>query len=243
MKNAICILTIVPNKIWLEFLNKNFNFYDVYMLIDRNDIDYNKELKDKYTNIHFIQIDDEECQENGYMNSNTTSVYVGFGKVIAWDKAFYYFSKINTQYQHVWFIEEDVFFYEEKTLLSIDEKYPISDLLSQNYGTNESGTNTDWVWKRIEIRIPPPYYCAMLCGVRISKKLLCKINEYVEKFSTLFFIEAMVPTIAKQCNLQYDTPEELHTVVYRHDWNVEDLSKIKLYHPVKNLELHYKRRN
>ena len=96
------------------------------------------------------------------------------------------------------------FFYDEHVLLNIDSKYDNSDLLSNSYGENTIGHKNDWHWNRIDINFPPPYYCAMVCCVRISIELLFKIKEYANKYNTLFFLEALFPTICKKYNLQYD---------------------------------------
>jgi len=63
-KNAICILTIIPHIDFIEFYN-NFTNYDIFFIID--DYNYNcKIIKDLYPSINFIQISNNECNNNGF---------------------------------------------------------------------------------------------------------------------------------------------------------------------------------
>ena len=52
--NAICLITLRPNNIWCNFLN-SFRKYQIFIIIDDNEFDCTF-LKNKYTNITFIQI-------------------------------------------------------------------------------------------------------------------------------------------------------------------------------------------
>ena len=164
-------------------------------------------------------------------------------KISGWDKAIFYFANINTNYNNVWFIEDDVFLYDENTLLNIDTKYNDSDLLTSTYKENSTGHKNDWHWKKINIKLSPPYYYAMVCATRISKTLLSKIKDYATEYKTLFFLEALFPTLCKSNNLQYDIPDELHTIIYRKIYTIEDINKINLYHPVKDTTKHKLYRN
>ena len=229
-KNCVCLICHKPNDIWFEFLS-TFTKYDVYIVIDDNAKDYKKHYE-KYININIIQVQNEECIKTGFMNT----CYITIRKnVTGWSKALYYFSEINTEYDQVWFFEDDVFFYNEVSLTNIDSKYMKSDLLSSCYGENATGDKSYGHWKKIDINFSPPYYGAMICSVRTSKDLLSKIKDYANKHKTLFFSEALFPTICKHYNLQYDTPNELINIVYRRDYKDRDINKFNLYHPVKNM--------
>jgi hypothetical protein len=228
---AICLICHKPNPAWFEFLS-TITSYDVHMIIDDNSNNYTNEFS-HYTNIRIVQINESDCITNGVIN-------VGFfnRKVAGWDKAVYYFSHVNTSYDYVWFVEDDIFFNSEKTLIDIDNKYKESDLLSNTYGENKDGTSREWHWYRIKIDIPPPYYCAMVCSIRTSKELLACIKEYANKYKTLFFLEAMFSTICKKSNLKYDTPDELKNVVYKRDYIDTDINSTHIFHPVKDITKH-----
>jgi hypothetical protein len=211
----------------IEFLS-TFKNYDIYIVVDDNSVDY-KSLN--RPNIQIIQIHEKDCYDTGFIHLTSLT----FHKVTAWDKAVYYFSTLNKSYETIWFIEDDVFFYNEQTLLNIDAKYPTSDLLTARYIENATGHKNDWHWHRMTIHIPPPYYCAMVCACRLSKGLLVKIKEYAARYKTCFFIEALFSTICKQSNLLYDTPSELVNIVYRRDYTEKDIDTSGLYHPIKDI--------
>jgi hypothetical protein len=232
---AIFLITFKPNELMLDFLN-NFTNYDVYIIIDDNSFNYGN-LGLKYKNLKIIQMKKNLCINSGFMNVNTIGNIQtrGFG----WDKALYYFS-VNKQYEHVWFIEDDIFFNSEKTLLNIDSKYLDHDLLC-NSSFDEAKLN-EWVWNRIQINLPHPYYCGMMCACRMSTKMIECLKSYADKNKTLFFLEAMFPTIAKFDNLLCCRPDELITVTHRNVWNITDFTTNNVYHPVKKLEDHVKLR-
>lgn len=237
-KRAICIIGYTPNEIWLDFLNKLENTceYDFYFIIDVDYVDYNAMYDSKYPNVKIIRISHAETEENYYINSSSR---LGFPKIIAWDKALYYFCKLNTSYDYVWFFEDDAFFYDINVLVNIDKKYPTSDLLTKEYEVNENGEHNYWFWYGIDFIIPPPYYNAMICVSRLSRELLQKIDDYISESKTMVFIEAMIPTIAKHHKLIYEHPDEMNkTLQWRYDWNISNIERQNVYHPIKNIGNH-----
>ena len=209
---AICLITLRPNKIWCDFLN-NFEKYKIIIIIDDNEFDLN-DFKNKYTNIEFIKIDNEICKLYGYIDTNFT-----LNKLISgWDKALYYFCFENINYNFVWFIEDDVYFYDENTIINIDDQYTKSDLLSNRCNINIKGDKNYWHWKQINIKYPPPYYYGMMCAVRLSNNMMKCINDYAKLHKTLFFLEALFPTIAIKNNLRCAIIEELSEIHYRCDF-------------------------
>jgi hypothetical protein len=230
--NAICLITFNPNKIWCDFLNL-FNKYKIFMIVDDNNFDLS-DFSNNYNNITFIKIDDEKCNCSGYINTNFC-----IGKLISgWDKALYYFGVENTNFDFVWFIEDDVFFYNEDTILNIDNQFINDDLLSNCHGENTSGDKSYWHWCNINIAYPPPYYNGMMCAVRFSKKMMSCINDYAIQNKTIFFLEALFPTIAIKNNLNYRNPPEFINIHWRHDFQKEHINMSGLYHPVKDLNTH-----
>lgn len=223
-----CIVLICrkPHQTWIDFLN-NFTAYSVYMVIDDNDTDY----KTKYPNskINFVQILNSKCEEAGYTNMNYTVKKI----VTGWEKAIYYFANVETAFNNIWFIEDDVFFYDEATLQEIDKAYPNSDLLSNDCTEYVKGT---WLWSNVKINSPLPYYHAMVCATRLSKPLIDLIKAYAEQNKTLYFLEALFPTICKNNGLIYDFPKELKQVLY--DVIPKELDKTQIYHPIKKISTH-----
>jgi hypothetical protein len=222
----------MPNKLWCNFLNL-FKKYKIVIIVDNNNFNLH-EFKNSYKNINFIQIEDIKCKLNGYIDTN----FILNKLISGWDKALYYFGVEDNNYDFVWFIEDDVFFYNEDTLLQIDSQYINSDLLSNKYHTNSNGEKNTWHWHKINIQYPPPYYCGMMCAVRFSKKMMDCINDYAKKYNTLFFLEALFPTISIKNNLNYNNPNELNNIYYRHVFNKANIDNINLFHPVKDLNKH-----
>lgn len=199
------------------------------MAIDTNEVNY----KSIYPNskINFIQMNDKLCKDAGFKNMN----FIAKKLVTAWEKALYFFANLETDYNRVWFLEDDVFFYNETTLLEIDKRYPNSDLLTNGCSTYKEGT---WNWSYITINFPPPWFSAMVCATRASKALVNLIKAYASEHKTLFFLEALFPTICKVNNLLYDLPQELKPVLYNNTPQESELDKQQIFHPIKKLRRH-----
>lgn len=238
--HALCLLCKIPNEEWFVFLNDFIN-YDVFVIIDDNSKKYNDYYSEIYKNITIIQIDNRVCYDKCYTNCNTA---VEFPEVIAWDKSMYYFNEINTLYEYVWLLEDDVFLYDEKVLISIDEKHRQADLLTAFHEINETGEMYSWShWVNVIHRIELPWAHSMVCAMRVSKQLLKEIVNYKIKHGHLFFIESMFNTISHQNNLLIENPVELSTIHWNTCWNRDDIDIKKLYHPMKNMNDHIYIRN
>lgn len=233
MNICVCLICHRPNNMWVEFLS-NFKKYDIYIVIDDNSKDY-KQQYSNFSNINIIQINNEECKKKGFVNMN----FVIKKYITAWEKSIYYFSNINIKYDKVWFFEDDVFFYDENVLSRIDSKFNDSDLLSREFNnTYISGPKNFWHWENIKIKFEPPYYRCLVCCVRMSSNLLFKISDYANKHNTLFFLEALFPTICKINNMQHDTSDEFINIVYRKNYMIKDFNEYNIYHPIKKINLH-----
>jgi len=239
MEYAICILTIRPNKNVVQFYNM-FTNYDVFFIID--DIHYDcSAFKTMYPSIQFIQISNEECDYHGYKHSShMPRSSLDFNPIVAWDRALYYFCNVNTKYNHIWFLEEDVFIYGEETILNIDTNntYILSDLLCRDKTPKSKKGEWQWFWPAIFIPFEEPYFQSMICVTRMSRKLLNHIAQYIEIHKKLFFVEAMFPTIAHKHNLIYNTPSEFQNILWRYDWQLTELTKYDFFHPLKNPDKH-----
>jgi hypothetical protein len=187
-----------------------------------------------YPNIIFVQIDNSECIKNGYIKLNIMFK----SNVTSWEKSIYYFTNIETNYDNIWFIEDDVFFGFENTLINIDKQYLDGDLLSNQISINETGKKNKWHWNKIKINNIPPYYNTMVCICRMSKKLLSLIKNYVQQNNTFYFLEAMFPTICKQNKLINYEPIEFYNITWRNTFDLQNFDENNLYHPVKDINYH-----
>ena len=233
MKNAIVLITHKPKDDVLSFYASLEN-YDVYVVVDDESKTYDNS---KFRNIHFVQIDAQKCRTRGLRNTS----YITIKKdVTGWDKALYYMMYNSKAYSHTWFIEDDIFLQNEETLLNIDKKYIDEDVLCNS--SFEDGKLNEWLWNQIQIEYDPPYYFGMMCICRMSQSMIRALQSYAEKHNTLFFLEALFPTIAKKNMLKFfPSPEEFKTVVYRKDWKSSEIEAHKLYHPIKSNHLTFRR--
>ena len=242
--SAICLLCVRPNKIHIDFFNTVSN-YKLFILCDDNNYNYNT----NNTNIEFIKIDDNECFEKGYKNSN----FFVNKNPSAWDKVFYYFCKKNKNFDYVWILEDDVFVPNNDAFWNFDNKYGNADLLCKSNICNTS--KNEWqLWLTANNKYDLPWYFSMVCCCRISNQLFEEIRKYVEEKNELFFIETMIITIANHKKLIIKEVEEFEDIIakaplgnrYRHFsngkiiWMTKSIPNIRenyLYHPVKNIEL------
>ena len=229
-KYALCLLTVNPNEIYLDFLD-NFDNYDVYVFIDNNSININ-DFEIKHPTIHFMQIKDEKCIEEGYWESS----YIIPKKTISWDKALYYFSKINTSYIYVWFIEDDVYIPNQESLTKIDNKYS-SDLICNKFDTNSDGKE-GWHWGQAEPYFELPWAGGLQCICRLSNRLLSRIKDFVDKHKKLTFIEVLFTTLVLQNDYSYICPDEFINIDCCKTHNISEIDPSGIYHPIKNIENH-----
>lgn len=243
-KSCICIISHYPQKEWVNFLSR-FSYYDAYITIDDNSLDC-KQLYNS-NNVTVIQDTEANCEETGF--KHLISELHPTKPISGWEKSLYYFSYINPNYNYVWFLEADTFFYGEETLLKIDQLYENRDLLYSNLFCNETGKlePSDWKWLNIHtktpIRIPPPWYAGLPGALRMSNSLIKSIKEYAREQKTLFYLEAAFPTICIANKLTHSIIRELSSVWWIRDrYDTHDITDVanhnNFIHPVKNMDEH-----
>ena len=171
--NAIVLLCYQPHHELLVFYQKfHLLNYHVYFLVDDN----HWQTED-VEGITFIQIDDYVCVEQGFYDLNPA--ILKDSKCSAWDKAVYFFSRSKTCYDHVWFIEDDVFIPAPESLVNIDARYGDADIISANNIVNSTGELKSWWWWQLvpENVFPLPWGRSMVCVVRMSKATLLAVGE------------------------------------------------------------------
>ena len=229
-KNALCILTRYYNQYWIDFLNQ-FENHDVYLVIDDNNTKYEA----SYGNVRIIQVDDEVCMQNNYYKSSSWS---NLKDIVAWDRALYYFNRINRDYENVWFLEDDVFIMSEKVINEIDKEYPNSDLLCSFHEINPNGDiHHGWNhWVNVIHRIGTPWAHSLISVSRLSRRLLDRVNDYVSD-RHLMFIEALFNTLALHYHYSVQHPPQMtETITYNKQWDYDCIDINKIYHPVKKIE-------
>lgn len=236
-KKAICILTIDVNIETFKFAETlNDEDYDIFICIDKNngiiqDFDRSK--------IQIINCNENECKDNFFFGS----VSYALDRACSRDKALYYFCKINTEYDYVWFLEEDVFIPNNETIKKIDKKYVDYDLLSNGNEVKLSENDEKCIywqhWYRNENKIDYPWAHSMICAIRVSRNLLNCITDLVKEKKCLLFDELLFNTIALQNELTIENPIELSNIIFSFvDIIPDNINPEFLYHPIKNLSMH-----
>jgi hypothetical protein len=235
-KKAICILSVNANNETFSFAETLKNdSYDIYICIDNN----NSILPDFDTSkITIIRFYDNECENNYF----TGSVVYTHDRACSRDKALYYFCSINNNYDYIWFLEEDVFIPTKNTIQRIDNIYinTNADILSAFNDIKLSYDDPNcayWQhWWRNENKIKYPWAHSMISAIRVSKKMLECISNFVKINKYLLFDELLFNTIAIQNNLIIETPSELSNIVFSfNDIIPTTINSNFLYHPIKNL--------
>jgi hypothetical protein len=248
MKSAICLLCVEPHPSHIKFLESILGEYTKIMLCDSSTGGYTSDI------IQFINIEDNVCYNEGYKNMN----YCVPKNPSAWDKAMYYFCKIDPSYDYVWFLEDDVFVSSIDAVSNMDKKYPECDLLSKQNTKITDGHTSEWIhWQQGLDHHPLPWYISMICACRLSKALLQKIKEYVDNNHTLFFLEIMVNTLSMHHDLTVVNPVELQNIMPtaqvgkrvrrykngKYTWVQQSIDNVEpnyFYHPMKDIDLHDK---
>ncbi len=238
-KNAYALLCRKIYSIQLQLIHKMilsglYNHYTFYVFIDDNTQDIS-DFKINYPNIQFIQIEDTICLEKGYKNMT----YSITKTPVSWDKSVYYFCEINNSYDYIWFVEDDVFIPNVEAISYLDNKYKEYDLLTKENNISFSYDTFGWHWHLGKNNAPLPLFASLVCTLRVSKKLLSIIRNYVHTFQKLFFLEIMFTTLSAHNKLKNKIVPELATILYRFPWeyNQQLIRKNYLYHPIKNVEV------
>jgi hypothetical protein len=220
MKTAIMLITRIPNVEQIEYTRKmGGGGYDVYIAVDDNSKTYSGD------GVHYIQYDTAECEKEGWKGSSPT-VKPG---AIAWDKALRF--ACASDYDRVWFMEDDVLVPNVSALRDIDAKYEEGDILSQDNRPDDG--SSPWHWRWIRPHIAQPRAHSMICAVRLTRRVLDAVDEFRKAKGTLFFIESMFHSLALHKQYTIRVIPELAGIVYRRDWRKEEIKRGKLYHPFK----------
>ena len=232
--SALCILTVRPQLETIEFAQQlsadgqNYGL-DVYLLADDESFNFSS------SQIHLLNISRQQCHSHGYFN--TTSYGSKTFRVVAWDKALYYFCVLNLHYSFVWFTEEDVFIPDVRSFRSLHQLYSQnSDLIISSNRVNRFGDSSYWHWRRAVDKLVPPWSSAMVNTVGLSRRLLSSIADYIHWRGHSAFHEFFFLSLAMQSKMIIRTPLEMITLRYRQNisWTQIEQRPNNLWHPLKN---------
>jgi len=207
--------------------------------------------------ISYVQVDERACLRAGYVFLNPMIATRKPLPVAAWEKGLFHACRAARQYEHVWFLEDDVFVPSIEAILATDRAHPTADLLCQRHTVNISGETRSWDWWKW---VPPdvlplPWGASMVCASRLSRKLLTTIDALLTANAgrmmslhalakqkqgpmRFLFIELLFNTLAMRHGMRIETPEALSTVLFHKRWDVAEMDLGHIYHPVKDREAH-----
>ncbi len=174
---AILFLCVSPGAEQLELYEEiSESGYDVYVIVDDNSWD--GATSDR---IIFVQVDDIECMRSFFIYFNPAIDKAS--RCSAWDKGILFACR-QLRHHHVWFIEEDVFIPASSALIQLDRSFPFSDIVSASDCSININEVSAWPWgKHIPSSfLPPPYRGSMVCAIRVSRRLLDKVDEFVSRY-------------------------------------------------------------
>lgn len=261
MKNAVVFLTRSPLPFLIDFATTLTLDYDVFICVD----EFPFCPPEAASAVTFISCSDEECIADGYQ------CLTSFKKATAWDKAMRYFAtqkraenadqenagqKAGAAQRKTWFIEDDVLIPNRKTLQRIDEKYPDADLLSAPRIFRDDEPKKKWHWHWAEkSALNKPWARSYVCALRLSDKMLRRVQQYAEKYKRLEFLEfffhslalatfssasapSSSPSTSSSTEILVECPEEMKSIVYRGGWRQEQIRPENLYHSIKRPRAH-----
>lgn len=244
MNTAIVFLTKEAQPETRAFAKKLSKHFDVFIFDDTNIEDKGiGVLCKRENNVETIKISDKHCKEEGYFGTNIAGQTHIAKEVLSIDKFLYEFCEFRTEYKHVWVFEEDVFIPSVETILNLNKKYRRYDLVTPN-NFEKKDKIMDWHWKHIMDKIEPPYFYSMVCGMKVSRRMLHQVRKYVKEHKRLFYLEAMFNTLANHYKLKVRDAFELKSVVWMGRWDLDEFLLLpnNVFHPLKNLHEYEKYR-
>lgn len=119
----------------------------------------------------------------------------------------------------------------------INSKYLNTDLLVKENNLNFERTR--WCWNHVRPFLKEPTGFSFIQTCRLSRNLLKLVNNTAKKLKRLVIIETLFNSLAMQNGLSIGHPEELNLLHWdRNLTNLDILDKNKIYHPVKDINLH-----
>ena len=95
-----------------------------------------------------------------------------------------------------------------------------------------------WRWAR-NMGVPLPWASSLVCGIRVSMRLVEEIARFVDQYHRLLFCELIFNTVAEQRGLRVVVAREMMTIVWKvRSWEGVSILPTCLYHPMKRLRQH-----
>jgi hypothetical protein len=225
--------------------------YEVFVFVD--DPDFGTPASSTAT---YVKVSEQKCIEAGYVVLNPLVSMKRKVRVSEWEKALYFFGTHEGEFDHVWFLEDDVFVPRTEIIQRIDRGLPDADLLCEGHRINHFGELKSWVWWMWVPKdvLPLPWAWSMVCAVRMSKSLLAEMHRTIvgstEEMKRHFlllkkavaapkflWIEFLFNAIALHQRLKVVTPTEPSIVLFHKAWTLDELDDQHIYHPANDKAL------
>lgn len=245
---AIAILHSIPPRNFkfqyrlLKQLSKIGNM-SVFVIVDSLNQD---EIRQTTDGVYFVSLMSETIFNLGqyYELGDLSGGNNPSSAVTSWDKSFFFFTYIATQFEYIWFLEYDVFIPSIDAFLHVHNKSMIEkdgrqyDLVTQNSISSEIENIS--CHGMIKDYFPSPHFWSYAFAVRLSRKYLSHLSEYVARNRRLHYLEVLFNTFAYHSNLSILILPELASPGYKEGVakiTCDDVNRnpLKWYHPGKSV--------
>jgi hypothetical protein len=207
----------------------------VFVFTDRPEVNH---ISITRRNIVVVSISSDLCKSFGYSHFGTFA-YIQ-KPVTCWDKVLFFFSKVATQFRFVWMMETDVFIPTLGAFTHLNNvamKNTSADLIISSILYEDNDLN-QWHWRALQpIMVPTPWYHSMACVMGLSRKMIYILDDYVQKYGRLHFLEYLPLTLAVHNNLSIFLPHEFSTITWANTFTCEDIlhQSSNWFHPIKRI--------
>lgn len=239
-KIAVCFMTTSYSPELMQRINQLMgahSAYDTYLCVDK--LESLPPAVEKQTRCKIIKTHAQRCESDGFLGT----VLWCKDRACSRDKALHYFAVVDTSYDHVWFVEDDVLFEGFQSFQTIDKRFGDKlDLLTRAHRirTDREPEAVDWHWPVVIDKIGSPWTASMICVIRLSKRMLQCLRQYAHSNKRLFLDESIFGTLCMHNRLAIGIVPEFEPVMCctaAPDIQVP-LQKGYFYHPVKKIASH-----
>jgi hypothetical protein len=227
-KRAIAVVGVSPMQDWAVMAEFAIHDYDIFFICDKEFTppDYPLMATNK-KNVHFVHISKDICRSMNYVdishaysdvgylgtaNSNQASLREKIGNCGGWEKTLFYFSQINLNYEHIWFLEDDCMLFSQDGLCRFDNWSSERDSDWLTAAGNEGFDDGAWyiqdAMKKYD-KLPQypreEWKWALVRTCRTSRRNMQYIYKHFKNHKRGFFIEVFFPTVAGANKLKLST--------------------------------------
>lgn len=241
-KNKSCIVALCENfkpTSFSRFLS-TFSDYDIFFF--NNQSGYDSFKKNSWGN--YVNISEEHCIRSGYSGFSYNDRNKVESKALEKAALFMFglYKKFTKEmYRNIWFIQEDVFFFSEKTLKNIDKRYTKASLVCKNLLRASSIKDKKTLWNLFGENSRERHavdnlilFYSNLKVFRIRPEMMMSYNSYAEHHNQLFYHEIYLPTYALLNHFTISRPPEMRTISSEppQNWDIKNIDQTCFFSPM-----------